>query len=261
MDKIIINADDFGYSLEINLAIRESYIQGIISSTSIMANMLGFEDAIGIIKELQMNQCVGIHLNITDGKPLTKAILQIERFCDYNGNFSFKRNSSIFKRLTKSEKEVLGLEFRAQIARCKVNGVVLTHADSHQHIHTEWNIAKIAINVLKEEGISKIRISKNIGSGISKNWVAIGLKKIYKSYFNRFLRKKGFITTNLFGGFSDINSLKEEFIQKDLTCEIMCHPKIVNGSLVDENRDLEKLSSELKIKFQDSKMVSYNLIS
>ena len=41
--KLIINADDFGMSHEVNTAIRDSFRQGLISSTTLMANMEGFD--------------------------------------------------------------------------------------------------------------------------------------------------------------------------------------------------------------------------
>ena len=46
MKKLIINADDFGISKETNLAIKQGYESGIITSTSIITNMEAFEHAV-----------------------------------------------------------------------------------------------------------------------------------------------------------------------------------------------------------------------
>ena len=46
MKKIIINADDFGYSKENNEAIKLGYESGIITSTSLIVNLEGFENAV-----------------------------------------------------------------------------------------------------------------------------------------------------------------------------------------------------------------------
>ncbi len=43
--KVINNADDFGYSNAINYGIIDAHVQGILNSTTIMANMPGFEHA------------------------------------------------------------------------------------------------------------------------------------------------------------------------------------------------------------------------
>ena len=58
-NKIIINADDFGYNATVNRAIIKSFQRGLISSSSLMANMPGFEDAIGLVRE---------HRNEDDGR-------------------------------------------------------------------------------------------------------------------------------------------------------------------------------------------------
>ena len=41
MKKVIINADDFGYSSAVNLGIIKSHKDGILTSTTLMANMPG----------------------------------------------------------------------------------------------------------------------------------------------------------------------------------------------------------------------------
>ncbi|GAA0346175.1 hypothetical protein GCM10008931_41800 [Oceanobacillus oncorhynchi subsp. oncorhynchi] len=41
MSKLIINADDFGYSKGVNFGIIESYKNGIVTSTTMMTNMPG----------------------------------------------------------------------------------------------------------------------------------------------------------------------------------------------------------------------------
>ncbi|MDT2479823.1 ChbG/HpnK family deacetylase [Enterococcus avium] len=41
MKKIIINADDFGYSTAVNLGIVEAYKNGVLTSTTLMANIFG----------------------------------------------------------------------------------------------------------------------------------------------------------------------------------------------------------------------------
>lgn len=41
--KLIINADDFGISNDVNRAILQSFQEGLISSATIMTNMPGFQ--------------------------------------------------------------------------------------------------------------------------------------------------------------------------------------------------------------------------
>ena len=51
MKKVIINADDFGYSSAVNLGIIKAYKEGILTSTTLMANMPGCDEAITLAKE------------------------------------------------------------------------------------------------------------------------------------------------------------------------------------------------------------------
>ena len=43
---VIVNADDFGMNHNVNLAIDYCFKKNIISSTTIMANMPGFDEAV-----------------------------------------------------------------------------------------------------------------------------------------------------------------------------------------------------------------------
>ena len=52
MGKVIFNSDDFGYSHGVNYGIVDAYQRGILTSTTLMANMPGFEHAVKLKKEL-----------------------------------------------------------------------------------------------------------------------------------------------------------------------------------------------------------------
>ena len=71
MKKIIINADDFGYSVNKNEAIKFGFQSGIITSASIITNMDAFEQAVSeILPEIPFID-LGFHFNITEGQSLT----------------------------------------------------------------------------------------------------------------------------------------------------------------------------------------------
>ena len=61
---LIINADDFGMSHEFNCAIRDLLKNKNISTTSLMANGLAFQEAVGITSADNL-QDVGVHLTLT----------------------------------------------------------------------------------------------------------------------------------------------------------------------------------------------------
>ena len=69
MRKLIVNADDFGFSEAVNHGILKAMEDGIVTSTSIMANMPGFAHAAALYHE-HPDMAVGVHLNLTCYRPL-----------------------------------------------------------------------------------------------------------------------------------------------------------------------------------------------
>ncbi len=67
--RLIINADDFGLCESVNKGIVEAHTKGVLTSTTIMANMPAAEQAVELAKNLP-TLGVGVHLNLTNGKPL-----------------------------------------------------------------------------------------------------------------------------------------------------------------------------------------------
>lgn len=74
MKNVIINADDFGLSEGINKGIVKAFRDGLLTSTSLMVNMPGFEDAISLIRE-NPDLSLGIHINIIRGKPVCPSVM------------------------------------------------------------------------------------------------------------------------------------------------------------------------------------------
>ncbi|MGA2094374.1 MAG: ChbG/HpnK family deacetylase, partial [Sedimentisphaerales bacterium] len=68
--RLIINADDFGLCRGVNKGIAEAHATGVLTSATLMANMPAAEEAVEIAHKLS-NLGVGVHLNLTEGKPLS----------------------------------------------------------------------------------------------------------------------------------------------------------------------------------------------
>ena len=125
MKKIIVNADDFGYSKAVNYGILEAYKNGIVTSTTIMANMPGFDHGINILKDINID--TGIHLNITCYKPLTKCTTLV----DENGFFHKRLTDELIESFDLNE---IFKEFCAQIDSISAN-TPISHIDSHHAVH------------------------------------------------------------------------------------------------------------------------------
>lgn len=226
LSTLIVNADDFGMSSIVNRAILTSMEEGLVTSTSMMANMPGFDHAVGLARvHAKLAGRIGVHLNLTQGRPLSKAILDCPQFCDASGEFVYQRTPLFF--LSKRVREAVYLEFKAQVERLRDAGIEPIHIDSHHHIHNEWALAPLACRLANEYGIRRIRLARNIGVQPNK------LKRLYKTVLNRW-RLGGFRNTEFFGDIEDMLHFSGEHAAAGKLIEIMVHPLFDGeGELVD----------------------------
>ena len=217
--KIIVNADDFGKSSEVNRAIVEAFDKKIISSSTLMANMPGFEEACELAHSHRLLGKIGVHLNLTEGYPLSDPIRQCSRFCNEAGML---RSRTTRFRLSKQERLAVETEIAAQLKACLDHGLRPTHLDSHHHVHTEWAIGAAAIAVARRYGIKAIRLSRNCGSGIGF------AHKAYKWLYNTRLRMYGLAKTRYFGSSADVHEI---LATASADIEIMVHlPEDIEGN-------------------------------
>jgi predicted glycoside hydrolase/deacetylase ChbG (UPF0249 family) len=230
---VIINADDFGLSSSVNRAILCGIEQGLVTSTSIMANMPGFEEAVGLVRDRdELRGRVGVHLNLTEGRPLSQPILSCQLFCGADGLFYFKRQHPLFL-LEKPVKAAAYEELRMQLQKVVAAGITPTHLDSHHHIHSEWAVVPLVRRLAQEFRIPRIRLTRNMGRQPSY------LKRLYKTVFNRWQlgRHTGLNNTDLFGDIGDLVYQSRSGWPEGKKIEIMVHPQFnENGELVDLNR-------------------------
>lgn len=237
---LIINADDFGYSLTINQAILRSFERKFINSTSLMANMAGFDDAINMVNRNTVLQGkVGVHLNLTEGYPVTRLLRGLPAFCDDSGRLVYGRQRPLIL-LGRKEKDGLYGELKAQLEKVLSAGIRPTHLDSHHHVHTEWAIAPLVCRLAREYGIRRIRLTRNMGP------VDHYIRRIYKRVYNSWYlgRHSGFANTDYFGDIADISCHAKAdgrgsiMLSPDRSYEVMVHP------LFDDHANLVDLNGE-----------------
>lgn len=225
--KIWINADDFGFTKSASNAIYECFKNNMITTTTMCSNGEYFDYAISLIKETPYESKIGLHINLTEGKPLTEDIKKCKKICDENG--CFKDFPKRYSHLSKKEKEIIYLEMEAQYNRLVDAGIIVNHIDSHHHIHNSFRILPLVIRLAKEKGIHRIRLCRNAGS-ISF------LKKIYKKMMNKKIIKSHCAYTDYMGGIDDLINLEK--VDSACLTEIMVHPDFnCSGELIDRNND------------------------
>ena len=220
MKRVTINADDFGLNKSCTDAICEAFEKNLITDTTLVANGDAFEYALEKIKLYSLENKIGIHVNLNDGTPLTDEMKKCAAFVR-NGEFHGKINR--FMPLNSKTRKIVYNEIVAQVEKIQRAGLMITHADSHHHIHTIIFIAPIFVRVCKEKGISKIRIHRNIGH-------IKFYKRMGKFLYNQWLRLMKIKTVHYFGMMSDVEKVG---IYDDL--EIMVHPEYdTNHKLIDK---------------------------
>lgn len=143
MKKLIINADDFGYCKGVNYGIIEAHTNGVLTSTTMMANMPGFDHAIELHQQ-HPNLSIGVHLNLTTGSPV---LSHLKTIVDTEGNF---HNQAYYKgSFIIDQKEVYD-EWRAQIEKILAAGIQPTHLDAHHHANLFGNFNDIYFKLADE---------------------------------------------------------------------------------------------------------------
>lgn len=144
--KLIINADDFGYTRGNTEGILEGYRKGIVRSTTALCNMPWLEYGRDLAKDCP-GLGIGVHLTLTLGRSLTG----VKSFTDAQGNFLSKKDigSAVL------DMEEVYDEWKAQIERyIQVFGHRPTHLDSHHHVHIlNENNKKVAMRLGEEYGL------------------------------------------------------------------------------------------------------------
>jgi predicted glycoside hydrolase/deacetylase ChbG (UPF0249 family) len=241
---VVVNADDFGMSRQVNEGILRAFEKGLISSATIMANMPAFEEACQLVHHHGLERRIGLHLNLTSGKPLTADIVECPRFCDPGGGWRPRKRV-----LWTTRKEALALqaEIGAQLLACERQGIPPTHLDSHHHMHTEWGIAPIVVRAAKLHGIRAIRLALNCGPGRRGASAAHRMSaSAYRGAHNVYLRCHRLAKTAYFGDASDTAHVLKT-TRADV--EVMVHPTLDEcGRLIDaEGEELEAVLAGLHI--------------
>jgi len=155
--RLIVNADDFGMSQEVNEAVIRAYKEGVLTSTSLMVTGSAFEDAVDLARE-HPGLAVGIHLVTVVGKSVLPHS-EIPTLVDAEGNFSNNPVSAGLKYyFSAASRKELRKELAAQFERFRSTGLRLSHIDGHLHLHVHPVIFNAALKLGAEYGTRHMRV-------------------------------------------------------------------------------------------------------
>lgn len=250
--KLIINADDLGFSLGVNQAILRANTEGFLTHASLMANTEYFNNAVEEIIPKSKNLKVGVHVNLTCGKALSSNNILAK-----NGLIQSTFVQLLFLPKTKKNLQSLENEIEAQIVKIKETGISISHIDGHEHVHIIPSINKIVRKLAKKYDIPRIReINENLFESFKFNGKTASFSNVIKllllktlTLFNRNENKVGFycmLNTCEINGENLFNYLSKSTSYDEV--EIMLHPSIQG---IDDEKYLKTLDPRFITFFDD----------
>src|SRR6202040_4181735 len=76
--KLVVNADDFGFTHDVNRGIVEAHRNGILTATTLMATGAAFDDAVSLARENPALD-IGVHLVLVGEPPFPVTMAQLMR--------------------------------------------------------------------------------------------------------------------------------------------------------------------------------------
>jgi hopanoid biosynthesis associated protein HpnK len=241
---VIVTADDFGLSREVNAGVIRAHREGILTGTSLMVAGAARDEAAALAHENPALD-VGLHLVVCRGHAVNPAAASAG-LTDQSGEFA--RNPTLagmryfFNRRMRT---ILGDEIRAQIElHLKLIGS-LKHLDGHLNFHVHPTIADLTVALAVEYGIPCIRLPRE------PVWTTLALARdhaarklieavIFRSLARRtrrLLDERGIRTTDWLFGLHQSGHLSEDYVAGVLrrlrpgTTEIYFHPATDVGAI------------------------------
>jgi predicted glycoside hydrolase/deacetylase ChbG (UPF0249 family) len=231
--RLIVNADDFGFTRDVNAGIIEAHRAGILTATTLMANGDAFDDAVALARETPSLD-VGCHLVLVQGRSV------------YDPSRALPATIAGLLRAVAQRRIPLYEEAAAQVRKLLAGGIEPSHIDTHKHTHLLPPVLDVVARVAREFGISFVRRPFDFGAPVGvpmvRRAVAAGLR-IVSPHFATALH--GLRTTDHFTGFQMTGTLTAARLAETLErlpsglTEFMCHP----GKL---GSDLRAASTRLK---------------
>lgn len=233
--RLIVNADDFNTDEDRNRGIIQAARDGIVSSTSLLANIP--LDDYWREELLSTFSGIGVHLNITSGRPLTKGLKTIT-----GNDGSFMSKTTVWLKAFRRQLDLdeLEQEFTAQINRVKDAGINPDHVDGNNHIHVFPGVAGVVARVANETGISRIRLPAErlfpwrlfpLRAFLKKVFIGILCLGARTVFFNAGLCFPDFFAGIHYPDVSDIESVRKFLkLLPEGTTELMCHPGYASDS-------------------------------
>jgi predicted glycoside hydrolase/deacetylase ChbG (UPF0249 family) len=222
-----------------------------------MANMPAAKEAVELAKKTP-TLGVGVHLNLTDGKPLSQDEI-VGCLLDVEGNFSLKPGKLALMLLFSGKvKAAIETELAAQIQGVIDNGIKPTHLDSHKHIHAYPLMFRIVCPLAQRFAISVMRYTFEPRQVCMPPWPVTDKKSGKRAAIVRMMAKinrrqnPSFFKTDALLGVAHTGNINIDFFRavslynNAATAEVMTHP----GYTYDINAGTTRLVKQREIELE-----------
>jgi predicted glycoside hydrolase/deacetylase ChbG (UPF0249 family) len=145
--RLIVTADDVGLHRGMTEGAIRAHREGIVTACSVVANGVAFDDAVARLRDVPALE-VGVHLTLVEERSLT--------------GMPFPKSYAGFV-LGRKDVAAIERELRAQIERVLDTGLLVTHLNSHQHLHMLPSIFAIVSRLADEYCVGYVRRVRDRG--------------------------------------------------------------------------------------------------
>ena len=243
---LIVTADDFGLSLEVNEAVEEAHRTGILTCASLMIGGPASADAIARARRLP-RLGVGLHLTLTAGQALLDHA-SLPRLTDRAGRFRGSMPTVSFRLvIDRALRRELRHEIHAQFEAFRASGLSLDHVDTHKHFHTHPFVFEDLVGIGRSYGLRSLRIpsephrpGRAIAGGsaprisVSTLAMALPLRRM-----RRRCRELGLTSNDCVLGLRASGAMDKAHVLRALRApltgvvELYLHPAMISGADVD----------------------------
>jgi predicted glycoside hydrolase/deacetylase ChbG (UPF0249 family) len=226
MPCLVVSADDYGNFRGVSAGIIEAATRGIVTATAVFATGERFDDEVPALRDCVLLDA-GVHLNLTDGRPLTPDMrARVQR---WGGRFpgKFAMGRAVATGVVPLRE--IEIEWQAQIERCLDAGLKIQFLNSHEHIHMLPALFALTLALAEDYGIAHVRLT---GAHPSRSrggaaWLRSGILAALAT-FARLRAKRPvarFLGLEESGRLSlaDLDSLTAR-LEPGTVYELMCHP-------------------------------------
>ena len=237
MRHLIVTADDFGVSGDVNAAVIEGYRDGIVTAASLMIAGPARDEAIALARA-HPGLSVGLHLVLVDGRAILPPAA-IPDLVNSAGDFrSSPLAAGLHYQFSRRARRQLALEIAAQLAAFRRTGLALAHVDGHHHLHLHPVVLSILSELAPEFGIPSIRLpAEELGTALAidgrraaRDVLWSGIFRALRRGGKRRLRRAGVLFADRVYGLFATGQIDEEYLlrlvprMRGRRVELYAHP-------------------------------------